>query len=99
LLGRIGISPVRATQAARLNLSERQPRLRPETNQPTHLGPYEKLAETYTALANRAATQGLALSGPMWEVYLSDPQLTFILIDAEFDPELTSRVPSLELVP
>ena len=41
----------------------------------THLGPYEKLAETYTALADWAATQGLAVSGPMWEVYLSDPQL------------------------
>jgi len=35
----------------------------------THVGPYESLAETYSA------TQGLALSGPMWEVYLSDPQL------------------------
>jgi effector-binding domain-containing protein len=39
-----------------------------------HVGPYEKLAETYTAMGVWAATQGLTLSGPMWEVYLSDPQ-------------------------
>ena len=39
-----------------------------------HIGPYEKLAETYTAMGDWAATQGLTLSGPMWEVYLSDPQ-------------------------
>jgi quercetin dioxygenase-like cupin family protein len=29
----------------------------------------------------------------------SPARMAFILIDAEFDPELTSRVPSLELVP
>jgi effector-binding domain-containing protein len=39
-----------------------------------HIGPYEKLAETYAAMGDWAATQGLTLSGPMWEVYRSDPQ-------------------------
>jgi effector-binding domain-containing protein len=32
-----------------------------------HIGPYEKLAETYSAMGDWAATQGLTLSGPMWE--------------------------------
>lgn len=41
----------------------------------THIGSYGQLTETYTALADWAAIQELALSGPMWEVYLSDPQL------------------------
>jgi effector-binding domain-containing protein len=39
----------------------------------THVGPYEKLADTYRAMAEWAATQGLMPSGPMWEVYLTDP--------------------------
>jgi effector-binding domain-containing protein len=40
----------------------------------THIGPYDTLVNTYAALSKWAAGQGLRLSGPMWEVYLSDPQ-------------------------
>jgi effector-binding domain-containing protein len=39
----------------------------------THVGPYDTLKETYQALTEWAASQGLELSGAMWESYLTDP--------------------------
>jgi effector-binding domain-containing protein len=38
-----------------------------------HVGPYERLADTYSELAAWAASEQLQLAGYMWESYLSDP--------------------------
>jgi effector-binding domain-containing protein len=45
-----------------------------------HVGPYERLEETYGELMAWAQSEGLHLAGAMWESYLSDPS-------AEPDPE------------
>jgi effector-binding domain-containing protein len=45
-----------------------------------HVGPYERLADTYGELTEWAATAGLQLADHMWESYLSDPA-------AQPDPE------------
>ncbi len=45
-----------------------------------HIGPYEKLAESYTAMQEWMGRNHLKPAGHMWEVYLSDPQ-------KEQDPE------------
>ncbi|MBN1417374.1 MAG: GyrI-like domain-containing protein [Planctomycetes bacterium] len=39
-----------------------------------HVGPYERLCESYAALAAAAAERGLACAGLGHEVYLSDPR-------------------------
>jgi effector-binding domain-containing protein len=39
-----------------------------------HVGPYEKLPETYKALNAWLAAKGLKSSGIAWEIYISDPQ-------------------------
>jgi hypothetical protein len=39
-----------------------------------HVGPYCRLCESYGPLMAHAAEQGLTLSGPAHEVYLSDPR-------------------------
>ncbi|MEW6367461.1 MAG: GyrI-like domain-containing protein [Acidobacteriota bacterium] len=41
-----------------------------------HVGPYEKLGETYNALVSAAAERGYDCAGPGHEVYLSDPRRT-----------------------
>jgi AraC family transcriptional regulator len=41
-----------------------------------HRGPYESIAPTYEALAGWIAEQGLSVSGPPMEVYLTDPSDT-----------------------
>jgi effector-binding domain-containing protein len=38
-----------------------------------HVGPYERLEETYNELVAWAATEELQLADHMWESYLSDP--------------------------
>ncbi len=38
-----------------------------------HVGPYETLDQTYDALARWIGEQGRSPSGPMWEVYWTDP--------------------------
>jgi effector-binding domain-containing protein len=38
-----------------------------------HVGAYERLDETYAALAAELEARGLAPTGPMWETYWSDP--------------------------
>lgn len=38
-----------------------------------HVGPYEALGTTYDALMAWIAEHGRAVSGPMWEVYWTDP--------------------------
>jgi AraC family transcriptional regulator len=38
-----------------------------------HVGPYDRLGDTYRALETWIAEQGRAISGPMWEVYWTDP--------------------------
>ncbi|MGZ4726297.1 MAG: GyrI-like domain-containing protein [Acidimicrobiales bacterium] len=45
-----------------------------------HVGPYERLEETYRELTAWAASEGLPLAKRMWESYLSDPSV-------EPDPE------------
>lgn len=40
----------------------------------THVGPYDRLHETYHAMEGWLAEQGRIAGGPMWEVYLDDPQ-------------------------
>jgi effector-binding domain-containing protein len=40
-----------------------------------HVGPYERLAETYSALNAWLADHGREPAGPMWEVYLTDPSV------------------------
>ena len=39
-----------------------------------HVGPYERLVDTYEALQAWVLEQGFELAWPMWEYYLSDPQ-------------------------
>lgn len=39
-----------------------------------HLGPYEKLCETYARLKSETDARGLVWSGPPHEVYLNDPR-------------------------
>jgi AraC family transcriptional regulator len=41
-----------------------------------HVGPYELLSQTYEAMQRWIAEQGRTASGPMWEVYLDDPDTT-----------------------
>jgi AraC family transcriptional regulator len=38
-----------------------------------HVGPYDRLGDTYRALEAWIAEQGRAVGGPMWEVYWTDP--------------------------
>ena len=40
----------------------------------THVGPYEKMVDTYNRLTAWIAEQGLTLGNGMWEIYLTDPQ-------------------------
>lgn len=42
--------------------------------QTLHLGPYDRLHETYARLTDFAGENGLAMSGPAHEIYLSDPR-------------------------
>jgi effector-binding domain-containing protein len=42
----------------------------------THVGPYQLLSQTYEAMQRWIAEQGRTASGPMWEVYLDDPETT-----------------------
>jgi effector-binding domain-containing protein len=44
-----------------------------------HIGPYDTLEETYAELESWVTAQGRSVSGPMWELYLTDP-------DEEPDP-------------
>jgi len=44
-----------------------------------HVGPYDALDETYGALLRWIGEQGRVVTGPMWEVYWTDP-------DTEPDP-------------
>jgi effector-binding domain-containing protein len=46
-----------------------------------HVGPYERLEETYRELSGWASSEGIQLSDQMWESYLSDPS-------AEPDPQM-----------
>lgn len=39
-----------------------------------HVGPYDGLEHTYDRLQAWLAAAGIAATGPMWEVYWSDPQ-------------------------
>jgi effector-binding domain-containing protein len=41
----------------------------------SHLGPYDSLQETHTAIRNWCGDQGVRLSGPCWEAYPTDPGL------------------------
>jgi len=41
----------------------------------THIGPYDKLPEAYTAMAGWMKSHGHSPADHMWEVYLSDPQV------------------------
>lgn len=38
-----------------------------------HVGPYEKLPETYGAITGKMQAEGLTPGNVMWEYYLSDP--------------------------
>jgi effector-binding domain-containing protein len=38
-----------------------------------HVGPYDRLEQTYQELTEWAASEGLQLAEHMWETYLSDP--------------------------
>ena len=38
-----------------------------------HVGPYEQLGDTHTAVLGWISEQGHAPGGPIWEVYLTDP--------------------------
>lgn len=40
-----------------------------------HVGPYEELEATYVRLQRRLDEAGVAGTGPMWEVYWSDPEV------------------------
>lgn len=59
-----------ATAARRLQWNE------PRALQLLHVGPYDKLGESYGRLAAEAAERGLAACGPAHEIYLSDPRRT-----------------------
>jgi AraC family transcriptional regulator len=39
-----------------------------------HIGPYDAMEATYTALLDWVRAQGKAVTGAMWEVYESDPE-------------------------
>ena len=39
----------------------------------THMGPYEELAHTWSALTDWMGSQGLQPAGAPWEVYVTDP--------------------------
>jgi effector-binding domain-containing protein len=39
-----------------------------------HVGPYEKLADTYAQIMAWAQANGLRVERDMWEVYLTDPE-------------------------
>ena len=39
-----------------------------------HVGPYERMVETYTQLTTWITAQGCVPGAGMWELYLSDPQ-------------------------
>jgi AraC family transcriptional regulator len=41
-----------------------------ETN---HVGPYEKLRESWKTFGAEVEKKGLARNGPFWEIYLTDP--------------------------
>ena len=41
-----------------------------------HVGPYEKIGQTWEALMAWVTEQGKAPTGPTWEVYIDDPQET-----------------------
>jgi len=38
-----------------------------------HIGPYDRLAQTYAEMSAWASAHGFKPTGDMWEVYLSDP--------------------------
>ena len=38
-----------------------------------HVGPYDTLGQTYTAMMEWITAQGRSVAGPMWETYLTDP--------------------------
>lgn len=38
-----------------------------------HVGPYERLGETYQRVGAEMKARGLRSDGPMWEVYVTDP--------------------------
>ncbi len=41
-----------------------------------HVGPYERLAETYEAMQRWLTEVGRTAGGAMWEVYIDDPDTT-----------------------
>ena len=41
-----------------------------------HVGPYARLAETYEVMQRWLVEVGRAAGGPMWEVYIDDPDAT-----------------------
>jgi effector-binding domain-containing protein len=42
----------------------------------THVGPYETLRDSYAALMEHCAAEGLKIGAPTWEVYVDDPDTT-----------------------
>jgi AraC family transcriptional regulator len=44
-----------------------------KTTVAVHAGPYDKLPQSFSALEHWMATQGHVISGPPWEVYVTDP--------------------------
>ena len=48
----------------------------PETDalEAIHIGPYDTLQETYGAIQQQMAAEGLTPADTMWEFYLSDPE-------------------------
>ena len=41
-----------------------------------HVGPYDTIGETWSAIMAWVAEQGRAPAGPTWEIYVDDPQET-----------------------
>jgi AraC family transcriptional regulator len=41
----------------------------------THVGPYDKIVETYKAMEAWMKANGLAPAAHMWETYMTDPQM------------------------
>ena len=41
----------------------------------THIGPYDKIADSYNAMMEWMKAQSLTPAGHMWETYLTDPQM------------------------